>query len=102
MLSKRCSHRATAHGRSEEAELRAILEEALCGAREPVPRPDRADDFWERAAELREELRGRTFTPSEDLIRRIGRKVMLVIDASVALKWVLPEADSDRANCVTR
>jgi len=53
--------RAAEHGRSAEAEHRAILEEAL--------RPGRAD-FWERAARLREELRGRVFTPSEDLIRQ--------------------------------
>jgi plasmid stability protein len=61
--------RAAAHGRTEEAELRAILEEAVCASREPVPRPGRAD-FWERAAKLREELRGRHITPSEELIRQ--------------------------------
>ena len=53
--------RAAEHGRSAEAEHRHILEQAL--------RPGRAD-FWERAAKLREELRGRVFTPSEDLIRQ--------------------------------
>jgi antitoxin FitA len=53
--------RAAEHGRSAEAEHRAILEEVL--------RPGRAD-FWERAAKRREELRGRVFTPSEDLIRQ--------------------------------
>jgi antitoxin FitA len=53
--------RAAEHGRSAEAEHRAILEEVL--------RPGRAD-FWERAAKQREELRGRIFTPSEDLIRQ--------------------------------
>ncbi|HTT81139.1 MAG TPA: hypothetical protein VMF86_15815 [Stellaceae bacterium] len=53
--------RAAEHGRSAEAEHRMILEQAL--------RPGRAE-FWERAAALREELRGRTFTPSEDLIRQ--------------------------------
>ena len=53
--------RAAEHGRSAEAEHRKILEEAL--------RPGRAD-FWERATALREELRGRVFTPSEDLIRQ--------------------------------
>ncbi len=53
--------RAAEHGRSAEAEHRLILEQAL--------RPGRAD-FWERAAALREELRGRIFTPSEDLIRQ--------------------------------
>jgi plasmid stability protein len=53
--------RAAEHGRSAEAEHRTILEEAL--------RPGRAD-FWERARELREELKGRIFTPSEVLIRQ--------------------------------
>ena len=53
--------RAAEHGRSAEAEHRLILEETL--------RPGRAD-FWQRAAKLREELRGRVFTPSEDLIRQ--------------------------------
>jgi plasmid stability protein len=53
--------RAAEHGRSAEAEHRAILEETL--------RPGRAG-FWERAAKLREELRGWKFTPSEDLIRQ--------------------------------
>lgn len=53
--------RAAEHGRSSEAEHRAILEEAL--------RAGRAG-FWERAAKLREETRGRTFSDSTALIRR--------------------------------
>lgn len=53
--------RAAEHGRSAEAEHRVILEEIL--------RPGRAD-FWERAAKLREETRGRITIPSEDLIRQ--------------------------------
>lgn len=53
--------RAAEHGRSAEAEHRAILEETL--------RPGRAG-FWERAAALRAEIRGRTLTNSTDLIRR--------------------------------
>ena len=53
--------RATAHGRSAEAEHRIILEEAL--------RAGRAG-FWERAAALREETRGRVSTSSEELIRQ--------------------------------
>jgi plasmid stability protein len=52
--------RAKQHGRSAEAEHRAILEQTF--------KPP-ADDFWERAAKLREELRGRTFTDSAILIR---------------------------------
>jgi antitoxin FitA len=53
--------RAAEHGRSSEAEHRAILEEAL--------RAGRAG-FWERAAKLREETRGRTFSDSTALIRK--------------------------------
>ena len=53
--------RAAEHGRSAEAEHRIILEKALCPGRR---------DFWERAAELREETRGRIFTDSTDLIRQ--------------------------------
>ena len=53
--------RAAEHGRSAEAEHRIILEKALCPGR---------GDFWKRAAELREETRGRSFTDSTDLIRQ--------------------------------
>jgi len=53
--------RAAEHGRSAEAEHRIILEEAL--------RPGRAG-FWQRAAALREEMRGRISVPSEELIRQ--------------------------------
>lgn len=53
--------RAAEHNRSAEAEHRLILEAALC--------PKRAG-FWERAAKLREETRGRITVPSEDLIRQ--------------------------------
>ena len=53
--------RAAEHGRSAEAEHRAILEEALCRGR---------SGFWERAAKLREETRGRITIPSEVLIRQ--------------------------------
>jgi plasmid stability protein len=53
--------RAAQHGRSAEAEHRMILEEAL--------RPGRAG-FWERAAALRAETRGRNLTDSTELIRQ--------------------------------
>jgi len=53
--------RAAEHGRSAEAEHRVILEEAL--------RAGRAG-FWERAAALREETRGRHLTNSTELIRQ--------------------------------
>ena len=54
------ARRAAENGRSAEAEHRAILENTL--------RPG-LEEFLEAAAKLREELKGRTFTPSEDLIR---------------------------------
>jgi plasmid stability protein len=53
--------RAAEHGRSAEAEHRAILEETL---------RSRRSGFWERAAALREETRGRNLTDSTDLIRQ--------------------------------
>jgi antitoxin FitA len=53
--------RAAERGRSAEAEHRMILEEAL--------RPD-TSDFWEEAAKLRDEMRGRKWTDSTDLIRQ--------------------------------
>jgi len=53
--------RAAEHGRSAEAEHRVILEEAL--------RAGRAG-FWERAAALRAETRGRKLTSSTELIRQ--------------------------------
>jgi antitoxin FitA len=53
--------RAAEHGHSAEAEHRAILEEAL--------RAGRAG-FWERAAALRAETRGRILTNSTELIRQ--------------------------------
>jgi antitoxin FitA len=54
---------AKKHGRSAEAEHRAILQEAL---------KSKASDFWEEADRLRHELEesGRTFTDSTELIRR--------------------------------
>lgn len=52
--------RAAKNGRSAEAEHRAILEQTL---------KPKNEDFWEEATKLREALRGRKFTPSEDLIR---------------------------------
>ena len=53
--------RAAGHGRSAEAEHRLILEEALCAGRA---------GFWQRAAKLRAETRGRKLTDSTDLIRQ--------------------------------
>jgi plasmid stability protein len=52
--------RAAAHGRSAEAEHRAILEQALKAGRE---------SFRERARQLRDETAGRISGESADLIR---------------------------------
>ncbi len=52
--------RASSHGRSAEAEHRAILEQALTSGHER---------FWTEAARLREETRGRMIGESADLIR---------------------------------
>jgi plasmid stability protein len=54
---------AKKHGRSAEAEHRAILQEAL---------KPKANSFWEEADELRQALEesGRTFTDSAELLRR--------------------------------
>ena len=52
--------RASSHGRSAEAEHRAILEHTLSAAHE---------NFWAEAARLREETRGRIGGDSADLIR---------------------------------
>ncbi len=58
---------AADHGRSIEAEHRAILDEAVASSR-----LSEAKAAWiERARALREETRGRTFTPSEVLIREM-------------------------------
>lgn len=53
--------RAAERGHSAEAEHRLILEQTLC--------PGRAD-FWERAAALRDETRGKIKISSEELIRQ--------------------------------
>ena len=53
--------RAAEHGRSAEAEHRIILEETLSSG---------PSGFWERAAKLREETRGRITAQSKDLIRQ--------------------------------
>ena len=60
-LVRRLKIRAARHGRSAEAEHRAILESAL-GLNEK--------DFWNRAAKLRRATRSRELTPSETLIRQ--------------------------------
>jgi plasmid stability protein len=59
-LAQRLEARAAQHDRSAEAELRAILEEAL--------RPS-SSDFWQRAAALRKATRGRPSTEGAVLIR---------------------------------
>lgn len=52
--------RAAKHGRSAEAEHRAILEETLKAS---------AKDFWEKARQSRERTRGMNLGDSTDIIR---------------------------------
>jgi plasmid stability protein len=60
-IVRRLRIRAARHGRSAEAEHRAILEAVL--------RPE-ASEFWERGRELREETRGRGVGDSAEIIRQ--------------------------------
>ena len=60
-LMGRLKQRAARHGRSAEAEVRAILGHALAADAEP--------SFDDLTAELRALLAGRHFTPSEELLR---------------------------------
>lgn len=59
-LVQALKERAAKHGRSAEAEHRAILEENL-----KAP----AEDFWERAKRHREATRGKVMGNSADIIR---------------------------------
>ena len=59
-IVRRLKLRAAEHGRSAEAEHRAILERVLGTG---------ADDFWAVAARLRDRTRGRQHTDSADLVR---------------------------------
>jgi antitoxin FitA len=59
-IVRRLKLRAAQHGRSAEAEHRAILERVLGTG---------ADDFWIEAARLRESTRGRKHIDSAKLIR---------------------------------
>ena len=59
-IVRRLKLRVAEHGRSAEAELRAILERVLGTG---------ADDFWAEAARLREQTRDRRHTDSADLVR---------------------------------
>ena len=52
--------RAKKNGRSTEAELRAILKDTI---------KPKGSDFWQQAAKLREETRGRISGNSADIIR---------------------------------
>ena len=64
-LAAKLKLRAARHGRSAEAEVRAILAEILKGE----PR----EDFWTIAARLRAMTAGRRHTPAEELARE-GRE----------------------------
>lgn len=59
-LVQALKERAAKHGRSAEAEHRAILEETL---------KVQAEDFWEKARQSRERTRGMNLGDSTDIIR---------------------------------
>ena len=63
--------RAARNNRSVEAEHRAILAEAVA---KTFTREEK-DAFFERARMLREETVGRTFTPSEVILRELRDEV---------------------------
>jgi antitoxin FitA len=60
-LLRRLKRRAARHGRSAEAEVRAILSQALSGEAE--------SSFDDLAGQLRNLTAGRHHTPAEDLLR---------------------------------
>ena len=62
---RRLERWAAQHGRSPEDEHRAILEQVLGKRLSAAP----ADEFWAKAAALRERVRGRRHTDSTRLIR---------------------------------
>jgi plasmid stability protein len=64
-LAARLKVRAARHGRSAEAEVRAILAEVLKG--------EAREDFWTVAGRLRAMTKGRRHTPAEELLRE-GRE----------------------------
>lgn len=64
-LVRRLKIRAAEHGRSAEAEHRAILEQTLGPG---------ASSFWERAQALRAATRGRRSTDSVELLRQDRRR----------------------------
>lgn len=59
-LVRQLKIRAASNNRSAEAEHRLILEQALRSS---------AEDFWERAAKLREKLSDRRLEDSTDIVR---------------------------------
>jgi len=63
-LKERLRQSAALHRRSMNAELREIVRLALSG-----PQPGTTEEFRRLAAEIRALSRGRSQTPSEDLLR---------------------------------
>ncbi len=88
-IIRRLKIRAAEHGRSAEAEHREILKQAL------LPEAA-AEDFWALARSAARRNRSEMPGDSADIIRAdAGRALSLpiIVDASVALKWVLDEDD---------
>jgi hypothetical protein len=56
-------------GRTLEAELRVVIERAAAGGGASTPVDADREDFWKRAAEVRERFKGRFAGDSTELIR---------------------------------
>lgn len=76
-LVRKLRIRAAQHGRSAEAEHREILRAALEGPQAITHR-----EAIERLRALRQELQGRDFAPSEELLRETRRARMRQLDGS--------------------
>ena len=83
--------RATRHGRTLPEEAKAILSAVLRGERGDLWAP--VDAIYERLA-----ASGRTFGDSADLAARGSRSLnVIVVDASVGVKWFVPEVHAGEA-----
>jgi len=69
-VAARLERRAALHGRDLQAEHQAVLEQAL-ESDTGAPAESTKRRWIERARHLRQEVDGRLFTPSEDLLREL-------------------------------
>ena len=90
-LHSRLKRRAARRGHSAEAEVRDILRQAFSGETEA--------GFDDLAADFRALTATRRHTPAEDLLRESRKPAVktFVVDASVAIKWVIEEPGTKEA-----